>query len=53
VTTRTPARAAAAERAPAPSRAGEAVTRGLVHQLRRGTVVVAVISGVLPAFVAS
>jgi ABC-2 type transport system permease protein len=53
MTTRTPSRATAVARRPAePPRAGTAVTRALVRQLRRGTAVVAVVSGVLPAFVA-
>jgi ABC-2 type transport system permease protein len=52
VTTRTPARTApAVDRPPLPS-AGAAVTRGLVRQLRRGTVVVAVVCGGLAFFVA-
>jgi ABC-2 type transport system permease protein len=53
MTTRTPPRATAVATRPAePPRAGTAVTRALVRQLRRGTAVVAVVSGVLPAFVA-
>jgi ABC-2 type transport system permease protein len=54
MTTRTPPRAdPTAERPAAPSSAGAAVTGGLIRQLRRGTAIVAVIGGVLPAFVAS
>jgi ABC-2 type transport system permease protein len=53
VTTRTPARPAPSTERPALPSAGTAVTRGLVRQLRRGTVVIAVISGGLPAFVAA
>ncbi len=54
MTTRTPPRTTAVDTRPAaPSRAGTAVTRGLVRQLRRGTAVVAVVSGGLAAFVAS
>ena len=53
MTTRTPARTAAPPERPALPRSGTAVTRGLVRELRRGTVVVAVISGGLAAFVAA
>ena len=54
MTTRTPPRATAVATRPAePPRAGTAVTRALVRQLRRGTAVVAGVSAVLPAFVAA
>ncbi len=54
MTTRTPPRATAVGTRPAePPRAGTAVTRALVRQLRRGTAVVAGVCGVLPAFVAA
>ena len=54
MTTRTPPRTTAVGTRPAgPPRPGTAVTRGLVRQLRRGTAVVAVVSGGLAAFVAS
>lgn len=54
MTTRTPPRATAvATRPEEPPRAGTAVTRALVRQLRRGTAVVAVVSGGLAAFVAT
>jgi ABC-2 type transport system permease protein len=53
VTTRTAARAGSGVERPEPSaRPGTAVTRGLVRQLRRGTLVVAVLCGGLAAFVA-
>jgi len=52
VTTRTAVSAAPATERPALPRAGTAVTRGLVRSLRRGTVVVALVCGVLGAFVA-
>jgi ABC-2 type transport system permease protein len=51
VTTRTPPRAAPTTDL-APARPRAAVTGGLVRQLRRGTAVVAVVSGGLAAFVA-
>ncbi|WP_116452579.1 ABC transporter permease [Blastococcus litoris] len=53
MTTRTPARAGAdVDRPGPPARPGAAVTRGLVQQLRRGTLVVALLCGGLAAFVA-
>ncbi|MBM7805733.1 ABC-2 type transport system permease protein [Geodermatophilus bullaregiensis] len=52
MTTRTPPRTAPSTGRPAPGRAGAAVTVGLVRQLRRGTVVVAVVCGGLAGFVA-
>ena len=52
MTTRTPARAAPALDRPPLASAGAAVSRGLVRQLRRGTVVVAVVCGGLAFFVA-
>ena len=54
MTTRAPSRPApSAVRSSGGSRPVAAVTGGLVRQLRRGTAVVAVIAGVLPAFVAA
>ncbi|MGY1682209.1 hypothetical protein [Geodermatophilus sp. SYSU D01176] len=54
MTTRTPPRQApATARLPAPARPGAAVTRALVRQVRRGAVVVALLSGGLAAFVAT
>ncbi|WP_448640939.1 hypothetical protein [Geodermatophilus sp. URMC 63] len=53
MTTRTPPRTAPAPSRPALPRAGAAVTAGLVRELRRGTVVVAVVCGGLAAFVAA
>ncbi|MEX5716885.1 hypothetical protein [Geodermatophilus maliterrae] len=52
MSTRTPPRTAPSTERPALRRAGAAVTGGLVRELRRGTVVVAVVCGGLAGFVA-
>ncbi|SDC04304.1 ABC-2 type transport system permease protein [Geodermatophilus telluris] len=52
MTTRTPPRVAGTGRPPAPAHPGTAVRRAVVRQVRRGTVVVAVLCGGLTAFVA-
>jgi ABC-2 type transport system permease protein len=53
VSTRTAHGVLPAVTAPSGSRAGRVVTGALVRQLRRGTVIVALIAGGLPAFVAA
>ncbi|MCA0146296.1 hypothetical protein [Blastococcus sp. LR1] len=53
MTTRTPPRVLLAAERPTASGAGAAVSRALVRQLRRGTLIVALVVGALPAFVAA